>query len=329
MFERHPVPTPFPVEPVNVYLEGRTIVDPGPDTDAAWETVRTALAAHDLEPEDLERVLVTHPHPDHFGLAGRLRERGAAVLASEAAAEILPAYGDRLEYERTYFRTLFVRHGLAEQDARAIADITAGFTRYVADCTVDRVLETGDVVDLEAGTLSVSRLAGHAPGELCFAYEDEDEDDRCAIVGDHVLPEITPNPLLQPPDEPGGERPRVLPAFNDSLAALRDREFDRLLPGHGAVIERPTDRIDAILAAHERRTDAVRSLLDRETTAAAVMDGLFGELSPTEGFPGMSEAIGHLDVLEARGLARRREDNRNRNGNRITYEPAGESDAHV
>ncbi len=313
MFERRPVPTPFQVDPVNVYVAARTIVDPGPETDEAWAAVRSALADRDLEPADVERVLVTHPHPDHCGLARRFRDRGADVLASPETAAILADFGGRLEYEQSYFRTWLPRHGMPEETASTIADLTNAFRRYVSDCDVDRVLTGGDEVAVGPTTLTTESVTGHAPGELLFSYRADG--DRAAIVGDHVLGRITPNPLLQPPAEPGGDRPRILPAYNDSLERLRDRSFDRFLPGHGDVIDRPTDRIDAILAAHEDRTDAVLDLLDGPTTAYEVMEGLFDDLSIGDRFGGMSEAVGHLDVLEQRDRVRRREHNH------ITYEP--------
>jgi len=93
----------------------------------------------------------------------------------------------------------------------------------------------------------------------------------------------------------------MLPAYNDSLAELRDRGLDEILPGHGERIEAPGGRIDEMLAAHEDRTDNVRALVEEPATAMDVMEGLFDDLPATEYFPAMSEAIGHLDVLEARG----------------------------
>src|SRR6056297_3645165 len=81
MFSRLSIPTPFQVGPVNAYLAGRTIIDPGPDSEESWEALAAGLADHDLEPGDLDRALITHPHPDHFGAARRLREAGVEILA--------------------------------------------------------------------------------------------------------------------------------------------------------------------------------------------------------------------------------------------------------
>ncbi|WP_256392258.1 MBL fold metallo-hydrolase [Natronoarchaeum rubrum] len=299
MFSRLSIPTPFQVGPVNAYLAGRTIIDPGPDSEESWEALAAGLADHDLEPGDLDRALITHPHPDHFGAARRLREAGVEILAAPATAEIIRAFGDRLDYEQSFFEDFFVAHGMSRSTASTVVELPEAYLPYAPDCEVDATLADGDVLEIADLDVTVEAVEGHAPGELIFTYEAAGRDR--AIVGDHVLGDVTPNPLLQPPAEPGGERPRMLPAYNDSLAELRDRGLDEILPGHGERIEAPGERIDEMLAAHEDRTDNVRALVEEPATAMDVMEGLFDDLPATEYFPAMSEAIGHLDVLEARG----------------------------
>jgi len=299
MFSRLSIPTPFQVGPVNAYLAGRTIIDPGPDSEESWEALVDGLAAHGLEPGDLDRALITHPHPDHFGAARRLREAGVEILAASATGEIIRAFGDRLDYEQSFFEDFFVAHGMSRSTASTVVELPEAYLPYAPDCEVDATLADGDVLEIADLDVTVEAVEGHAPGELLFTYEAAGRDR--AIVGDHVLGDVTPNPLLQPPAEPGGERPRMLPAYNDSLAELRDRGLDEILPGHGERIEAPDERIDEMLAAHEDRTDNVRALVEEPATAMAVMEGLFDDLPATEYFPAMSEAIGHLDVLEARG----------------------------
>ncbi|WP_134669794.1 MBL fold metallo-hydrolase [Halorussus marinus] len=300
MFTRLSIPTPFQVGPVNAYLAGRTLVDPGPGSEEAWASLLDALEARGLGPTDIERVVVTHPHPDHFGLAHRLRESGARVLASAATAEIIADFEARFEYERSFFVEFFERHGMAASTAELVTDLPESYLTAAPDVETDRTLADGDTVAVENAAITAELVDGHARGETIFTY-DAESGER-AIVGDHVLPDITPNPLLQPPVEPGGERPRVLPAFNRSLERLRDREFDRLLPGHREEIANPTDRIEEVLAAHEDRTENVREIVAAAgpITAVEVMDELFDDLPATEYFPAMSEAVGHLDVLEVR-----------------------------
>jgi len=299
MFEQVAVPTPFQVGPVNAYLADQTLVDPGPDSEEAWSHLTEALAERDLSPEDIERLLITHPHPDHFGLAKRFRDRGATVVAHPDAASITADFPARLDAEQAYFREFFERCGMAPDTADTVTELPGAFVHYAPSVAVDREVAAGDRVTVDGIELRVEELAGHATGEIGFAFDGPAG--REALVGDNVLEEITPNPFLQPPEEPGAERPRVLPAYNDCLADLRAAGYDRLHPGHRGRVEDPTERIDAILAEHDDRTERVAGLLDEPTTPVEVMTELFGELPVTEQFPGMSEAVGHLDVLEAAG----------------------------
>jgi glyoxylase-like metal-dependent hydrolase (beta-lactamase superfamily II) len=323
MFTRFSIPTPFQVGPVNAYLAGRTLVDPGPGSEEAWAALLDELESQDMGPTDVEQVLVTHAHPDHFGLAERLREEGARIVASPTTAGIIADFEARLDYEQSYFVDFFETHGMARSTAETITDLPEVFLNVAPGVETDTTLADGETVEVADTQLTAEAVQGHATGETIFTYE-TDGSDR-ALVGDHVLPDITPNPLLQPPAEEGGElttgsqsssgrgsdggeRPRVLPAFNRSLANLREREFDRFLPGHREEITNPSERIGEILAAHDERTENVLEIVENgPTTAVEVMEELFEDLPATEYFSGMSEAVGHLDVLDERGAVSSRE----------------------
>ncbi|PSP85076.1 MBL fold hydrolase [Halobacteriales archaeon QS_1_68_17] len=313
MFTRLSIPTPFQIGPVNAYVAGRTLVDPGPDSEEAWSTLLDRLEARGLHPADVDQVLVTHPHPDHFGLAHRLRDAGARVLASPTAASIMADFPSRLAYEQSFFASYFDRCGMAESTARTVTELPEAFLPYAGSVETDRELEPDDVVVVADEPVTVEGIEGHAPGELLFAHEDGDT--RRAIVGDNVLGDITPNPFLQPPPESGGSRPRVLPAYNRSLRWLRDQGYDEFLTGHREPVADPASRIDDVMAEHDERTAEVRGIVDGPTTPVEVMEALFGDLPATEYFAGMSEAVGYLDVLEARGEVTPREE-----GGLIVYE---------
>ena len=128
MFRRVSLPTPFQVGPVNAYLAGRTIVDPGPDSEEAWSTLLGALEERGLVPADIEQVLITHPHPDHFGLAHRFRAESARIVASEAATPILEDFAGRLEYEQRYFKTFFEQCGMASDTAETVTELPSEWT---------------------------------------------------------------------------------------------------------------------------------------------------------------------------------------------------------
>lgn len=313
MFDRVSLPTPFQVGPVNAYLAGRTLVDPGPDSDEAWASLLDELERRELAPADVEQVLITHPHPDHFGVAKRLHDAGARVLASQTAASIVEDFPARLEYEQRFFSDFFERCGMAPDEAETVTKLPEAFLHYAESVPIDQMLAASDTVTVDDQLVTVDEITGHAPGELLFAYDGDAG--RTAIVGDNVLADITPNPFLQPPDGDDAERPRVLPEYNRSLERLRGERYDRFLPGHRAPITSPSERIESILAEHDERTDRVHSLLDDPATPADVMNELFPDLPVTEAFSGMSEAVGHLDVLEERGAVTVRE-----SGGLLVYE---------
>ncbi|MFC6733231.1 MBL fold metallo-hydrolase [Haladaptatus sp. DYSN1] len=313
MFTRLSIPTPFRVGAVNAYLSGRTVVDPGPDSEEAWAALLDGLEANGMTPADLRQVVVTHPHPDHFGLASRLKAEGASVVASPEAARIMADFPGRLQHEQTFFADFFERNGMSAATANAVVDLPESYLSYAPSVETDTEVTEDDRIEINGEPLVAKRVTGHAIGELIFAFDEGNE--RHAIVGDNVLNEITPNPLLQPPEPGEDERPRPLPAFNESLRRLEEAEYDRFLPGHRTIIENLTERIGEMLDAHEARTEKVYGLVDGPTTAVEIMGELFGDLPVTEFFPGMSEAVGHLDVLESRGKVAAHE-----NGGVIVYE---------
>jgi len=298
MFSRISVPVPFATGQVNAYVAGRTVVDPGPDSDSAWETLTDGLRTAGLAPDEVERVLITHPHPDHFGLAARLRERGATVCASPEAARIIGDFSGRLETEQAFFGPFLKRCGVDAETAETIISLPESFLDFAPDVETDLLLEDGTTLTVGETTLTAEAVEGHAAGERLFRFE---SGGQRALVGDHVLGTITPNPFLQPPESKDADRPRVLPAFNRSLDRLRTESYDEFLPGHGPPITEPLDRIETIREAHERRTEKVKGVLDGPTTPLEVMTDLFGNLPATQQFGGISEAVGHLDVLEERG----------------------------
>jgi glyoxylase-like metal-dependent hydrolase (beta-lactamase superfamily II) len=302
MFTRLSIPTPFQIGAVNAYLAGRTLVDPGPDSEESWSALVDGLAAADLTPGDLERVIITHAHPDHFGLAHRLRQRGVSVLATPTTAAIVGDFEGHFESEREFFGDFLPRCGLGTDTTETVTGLPEGYLHYAPSVETDREVDAGDRIDIGDAEVRVAETMGHAGSELLLRYGDGN-----AIVGDHVLPEITPNPLMRPPPESGESRPRMLPAYNDSLDRLAEEPLDRLLPGHREEIDDPAARIRAIRESHEERTDNVEALVDGPTTPVEVMEGLFGDLPATELFSGMSEAVGHLDVLEMRDRVTRRD----------------------
>lgn len=111
---------------------------------------------------------------------------------------------------------------------------------------------------------------------------------------------FTPNPLLTLAPDSNGERTRSLPTYLESLQTVLDIDVTVGYGGYGAPIPALQERARATIAHHQDRKERIANLVadSESTTAYQIMKDMFPDLSETELFPGMSEVIGHLDLLE-------------------------------
>ena len=300
--ERIEIPTPFGIGAVNCYAltgDGLALVDPGPKTDDAYAALREGLQRAGRAVADVDRVLVTHAHMDHYGLAARVAaESGAAVLAHEAAVDRLADPDAHLEREQAFFRPFLVSMGVPRELVDTVVGLPEPYTEFRDPVEVDRPLEDGDGVD--AGVeLRTVHTPGHTPDSVCFVAAAAD----AAFTGDHVMAEVSPNPLLTVVPGAADERTRSLPAYMDSLRAVAAVDASTAYAGHRAPVPDLAARAREILDHHEERRERIADVVSEagETTAYEVMKRLFPDLPATEMFPGMSEVVGHLDLLEDEG----------------------------
>ncbi|WP_254838451.1 MBL fold metallo-hydrolase [Natronomonas marina] len=295
------VPTPFDIGTVNCYAfesGALTVIDPGPDTDEAYEALADGLARIGAGVEDVERILVTHPHMDHFGIAGRVRdESGASVIAHEHAAAIMRDMEAHFVREQSFFEPFLISMGVPESTAVAVTEVPEPYLPFQRPIDIDRTVGGGDIVE-GAPTFTCVHTPGHAPGSLCYHVPET----RTTFTGDHVMSDITPNPVLTV--RIGGEgRTRSLPAYMSSLERLLSVDAERGYGGHREPIPDLHARVRETLDHHRERKEDVAELLEESGPATAydLMREMFSGLPTTEVFLGMSEVIGHLDLLEDDG----------------------------
>lgn len=299
---------PMALDHVNVWAirdgAGWTVVDTGlalPDTIEAWE----AALAGPLEGLPVVRLICTHMHPDHIGLAGWLCARFQApllmsrleyVTARMLLADTGPAPEESVAFYRAAgwsedqiegYRT---RYGLF---GKAVRPMPPMFTR----------LGDGDAIGIGGDAWRVVVGSGHSPEHVCLLRERDD----LFISGDQLLPRISSNVSVWP-TEPMAD---PLKDWLDSLEALKDRipPGALVLPSHGEPFRGAHPRLDALIRGHAvalRRLE--RTLAERKRTVD-VFTSLFGR-SVGEGVLGMAtgEAIAHLNYLEAQGRIRRTRD---------------------
>ncbi len=299
-FERIEIPTPFDIGTVNCYLftDGPlTIIDPGPDTDEAHEALTAALHDRGRSVAEVDHVLITHPHIDHFGLTARVvAQAGATVVAHEHAAAIVADMPAHFRREQAFFEPFLRSMGLPDSMADVVTKVPEPYLAFQAAVDVDRFVDDGDTIT--AGpTFDCYHTPGHAPGSICFRPADGD----VMFTGDHVLADITPNPVLSVRPDGSDDRTRSLPTYLASLKRLRSVDATRGYGGHRGPIDDLHGRVDETLSHHRTRREDVAERLEAAgpTTPYALMKELFPGLPTTEVFLGMSEVIGHLDLLEA------------------------------
>jgi len=298
------LPTPFPVGPVTVYLadaqgEPLTLIDTGPRTAAAHAALDAGLERLGHSAPDLERIVVTHAHADHFGLAADLVAESQAKVLSHAwnVAALGDYTGDR-ERRIAFYADLMHRAAVPAKIMIAIGQATGNVNRYAQPVEVDATLHEGDKLRLAGHGWQVLHTPGHSAGLICL-YEPAN---RTLLSSDHLLADISSNPVVEPPPPGERERPRSLALYKQSLERVASMGIDVALPSHGPVIHDVAGLVRQRLDFHQRRMHRVlEALRQGARTTWDVTQALFPNLSPLDTFLAISEAIGHLELLELEG----------------------------
>src|SRR6266487_2262307 len=228
------LPTPFYIGAVNVYLikeDPITIIDTGPKTKEAIDALRAGLSQAGVNVGDIRRIVLTHAHEDHCGLARTLRDeaKDAEVFVHDWETGHRAA---RLEHEENL--RLLQRAGVPDHEIGAMRQLYEGVRQYADSLEDDhcRELNDGAELEFEGGALRILHTPGHTPGSCSFLREA----DRTIIAGDCVLKRITPNPVLSPDPVNPSRRFPSLAEYLVSLARLRSFSPTLVYGGHGEPI---------------------------------------------------------------------------------------------
>ena len=310
------VPTPFHVGRVNAYLiedSPLTLVDSGPNSAKALDELELALNGHGHAIEDLELLIITHQHVDHFGLAATLARRsGAEVAALDRLAPYLADYAHESELDGEFARRAMLANGVPAAVVDGLRAEAASFRGWGEAIEVDRPLERGSLLTLAGRTLRTLHRPGHSPSDTVFL----DESRAILLTGDHLLRNISSNALLarplppapnsvpEHPDPPPMEgRPAPLVDYIASLERTRAMELSLLLPGHGPPITDHVPLIDERRRLHERRARKIAKVIAAGPLSAhEIACELWGSVAVTQAYLTLSEVLGHIDLLLRDGL---------------------------
>ena len=150
--------------------DGVAVIDTGWSTDEAWTALTGGLRTAGFAVTDVRAALITHIHPDHYGLAGRLREEsGAWVALHPADAALLPArYGIGIDTLITGMRNLLQECGVPPEVLEELTGASMGIREFVALAEPDVLLEDRARIDLPGWDLVALHTPGHSPGHVCF-----------------------------------------------------------------------------------------------------------------------------------------------------------------
>ncbi len=218
---------------VNAYLfedrDGYTLVDSGVGSDEVWELFCAGIEGAGVAPRHIRRVLLTHGHHDHSGLAAR--------LASATGAEVWMHARDLEFFERRFVRTdqykielhrFLVAHGTPSEEAGELTRSAESAARVTPEFPVIATYRGDDLFEVGEYRLRVVWTPGHTPGHVCFL----DPGRRLAVCGDHILPTVSPNVAMMPDSDMN-----PLPAYLDSMRSFAEADYEVALPGHGDLFD--------------------------------------------------------------------------------------------
>ena len=299
-----PIPTPFAVGRVNLYLiddEPLTLVDAGPNSGRSLDELESQLHERGHRLEDIGLILVSHQHIDHIGLVSIVARRsGAEVAAIDRLVPFMENYGDAAAADDEFASDLMLRNGISSDVVQALRSVSLAFRAWGARADVTRELRDGETIELRDRRLEVHFRPGHSPTDTVFY----DPDSRVLLGADHLLAHISSNPLItRPPD--GGKRPQALVTYLESLAKTRDMDVDEVLPGHGDPLRDHRAVIDGRFELHRKRADKLHGLIaERPRTAHDLAQALWGNVAVTQAYLTLSEVLGHTDILLNEGRVR-------------------------
>jgi glyoxylase-like metal-dependent hydrolase (beta-lactamase superfamily II) len=299
------LPTPFPVGPITVYLanapgEPLTLVDTGPLTEDARAALEAGLGKLGQAVADLELILVTHAHVDHFGLLARLVEAsGAKVLTHPWNVPALSDYAADRDQRVVFYASVLHQAGVPGEVMQTVGRMTQGMRLFGQPAAVDATLDEDDTLRMAGCDWRVLHTPGHAAGLICL-YELAS---RTLLSSDHLLADISSNPVVEPPPPGHTERPRSLVLYTESLRRVAGMDIKQALPSHGPVIHDVPGLVEQRLAFHQGRLARIVGVLQNGArTTWDVTQALFPDRTPLDTFLAVSEVVGHLDVLEIEGV---------------------------
>ncbi|NLF63605.1 MAG: MBL fold metallo-hydrolase [Chloroflexi bacterium] len=237
---------------------------------------------------DVDRIVITHGHIDHFGGLPFVREHTDAPIGVHILdRRVLSHYEERVLVAARRLTSFLIGAGIAPEQRDNLMAMYLFAKGSYRSTPVQFLL---DEAELLAG-IQVYHVPGHCPGQVCLRVDD------VLLTADHVLAWTTPHQAPESITLSTG-----LGHYLQSLAAIRRLEGIRLaLGGHEAPMADLCGRIDAITALHEERLSRVLELCHTPCTIAEISKQLFGAVRSYHVLLALEETGAHVEYLYQRG----------------------------
>ncbi len=279
-----------------------TLIDTGPKYPGALDFFRDGLNKAGFDFSDVERIIITHGHIDHFGLASEIiRSAGHPIpchLHKNDAWRTLSGYIRKGYWSEE--SSVFTRMaGMPEKAIVRMERRSAFFKNFCDPLDEALPLEDGDTFTGDGFSLKTIHTPGHSPGSCCL-YE---EKEKILFTGDHIIKHITPNPITEVHKSFLGDPSyKSLLAYEKSLGKVEDLDVRFAFSGHGEYIDNLKALISRYRSHHEKRKlQIVESLTDGARPVYDLVEDLFPDLPDNEIFLAISEVFSHLEVLIEEG----------------------------
>ncbi|WXG40626.1 MAG: MBL fold metallo-hydrolase [Candidatus Freyarchaeum deiterrae] len=278
----------------NEYL----LIDPGWNSTETFGVLEKQLSEINVNLADISLILVTHLHPDHFGLADKIRKISKAkILVYTKTNELVKQSKNTSAYFSKIIEWLKI-NGTPDSELEGLIKQSVSTIRFFEPPEPDNLLTDGENLDLGNFNFEVIFTPGHTPDHICL-YEPSK---KFIFSGDHVLPVITPNISLQTKDSGN-----PLKDYLESLKKVSNLKVKSALPAHEYTFKNFKKRLLEIKEHHEKRLEEISSVIKTPKTGYQIAQeitwhaGSWNKLQNLDRRLATFETLAHLEYLKSEG----------------------------